>query len=94
MSHIISENVLFSVSLITILPLQEYEKPGIIVLKLKFILHYGRILMRKTRKPLKTLAAALTAAMAFQSVALAAPMDELNEILEKQQEILKAQVAH
>ena len=43
--------------------------------------------MRKTRKPLKTLAAALTAAMAFQSVALAAPMDELNEILEKQQEI-------
>ena len=43
--------------------------------------------MRKERKLLKALAAALTTAMAFQSAALAAPMDELNDILEKQQEI-------
>ena len=43
--------------------------------------------MRKERKLLKALAAALITAMAFQSAALAAPMDELNDILEKQQEI-------
>ena len=44
--------------------------------------------MRKLRNYFaKTAAAALTAAMVLQGTALAAPLDELNDIMEKQEEM-------